>query len=359
MKQVVQDLSDGEMRILDVPAPHAEPGSVLVRVAASVISAGTERALLEFGTKNLIQKIRSRPATFRKLLNQTLKDGVLNTIESAQRRMEGTKSPGYSCAGTVLDIGEGVTGFAPGNAVACAGAGYAVHAEVVSVPMNLAAKLPLRHGEDPDFEAASFATLGSIALQGIRLADIQVGSVVGVIGLGLLGQITIQLLKASGCRVLCTDPQSDRARLALQMGAAGAATSSDEFKALVTAETDNFGLDSVLITADTASNGPVELAGEVSRDRGTVVVVGAVGMNAPRSSFFGKELILRVSRSYGPGRYDKEYEENGRDYPIGYVRWTENRNMQAFLALLAERKIDMRRAILATNREVHCPSLPE
>jgi predicted dehydrogenase/threonine dehydrogenase-like Zn-dependent dehydrogenase len=342
MKQLVQDLSNGEMRVVDVPAPHAEPGSVLVRVAASVISAGTERQQAEFGSKNLIQKIRSRPATFRKILNQTLREGVLNTIESVQRKLEGTKSIGYSCAGTVLDVGEGVTGFASGDFVACAGGGYAVHAEIVSVPVNLAAKLPLRVGETPDFEGAAFATLGAIALQGLRLADIQVGSVVGVIGLGLVGQITIQLLKASGCRVLCTDPQADRAKLALQMGATGVATSPGEFKSLVAAETDGFGVDSVLITADGPSNQPVELAGEVCRDRGTVVVVGVVGANPPRSTFFGKELVLRISRSSGPGRYDKDYEENGGDYPIGYVRWTENRNMQAFLALLAERKIDMR-----------------
>jgi predicted dehydrogenase/threonine dehydrogenase-like Zn-dependent dehydrogenase len=338
MKQVIQSFKTGALSVDDVPAPQLPAGSILVHTRASLVSAGTERMVVDFAEKNLLQKARSRPDLVRQTIDKARREGILTTLDAVQNRLDKPVALGYSCAGVVIATGESATEFQVGDRVACAGAGYAVHAEVVSVPKNLAVKLPA----NADFEAAAFTTLGAIALQGIRLAEVELRDVVAVVGLGLLGQLTVQMLKAAGCAVVGMDIQPARAELAIQSGADAVATNSDEMHAICHQFSSGHGVDRVLITADTKSNQPVDLAGEVARDKGVVVAVGAVGMTIPRKVYYEKELDFRISRSYGPGRYDAEYEEKGRDYPYGYVRWTEQRNMQAFVQLISEEKVNVR-----------------
>jgi predicted dehydrogenase/threonine dehydrogenase-like Zn-dependent dehydrogenase len=244
-----------------------------------------------------------------------------------------------------------VTDIRPGDRVSCAGAGFAVHAEIACVPRLLVARIPMRDpitGDEVPFDEAAFATLGAVALHGIRTSESKLGDVVAVIGLGLLGQITVQLLKAAGCRILGMDIDPSRADLARDLGADAVASSASAFRDLCLENSRGAGVDSVLITAETASSDPVNLAGAVARDRAIVVAVGTVGMDIERKAYYEKELDFRISRSYGPGRYDATYEQKGRDYPIGYVRWTETRNMEAFVQLLAEGKINI--ALLITHR---------
>ncbi len=338
MKQLFQHVRTAGALVTEVPIPKLAVGSLLVHVAASSISAGTERMVVDFAEKNLLQKARARPDLVRQVLDKAQREGILTALQAVQNRLDQPVPLGYSCAGTVIGVGAGVSELQVGDWVACAGGGYAVHAEVVSVPTNLVVKLP----ENVDFESAAFTTLGAIALQGIRLADVKLGEAVAVIGLGLLGQLTVQMLKAAGCMVIGMDIQPARAQLAHQLGADAVATTPDELSAICYRLSAGHGADAVIITADTPSNQPVQLAGEIARDRGVVVAVGAVGMQIPRKIYYEKELTFRISRSYGPGRYDPEYEEKGHDYPIGYVRWTENRNMQAFVQLLAEGKVNVK-----------------
>ncbi|HEV2397080.1 MAG TPA: bi-domain-containing oxidoreductase [Candidatus Sulfotelmatobacter sp.] len=351
MKQVLQHVRTGEITVEDVPAPQLLPGCVLVRIAASVVSAGTERASSEFARKNLLQKAKSRPDLVRDVISKVQRDGIISAIHTVRTRLDQPQNPGYSSAGIVLAVGEGVTDLRPGDRVACAGGGIAVHAEIACVPRLLAARIPA--GQSPTqrgvpFEEAAFATLGAVALHGIRTSGTRLGDQVAVIGLGLLGQLTVQLLKAAGCSVLGMDIDPSRADLALRMGADAISSSAAEFRDLCRERTNGFGADCVLITAETTSSDPVNLAGAIARDRGTVVAVGTVGMNIERKSFYEKEIDFRISRSYGPGRYDTVYEQKGRDYPIGYVRWTETRNMEAFVRFLAENKINL--APLITHR---------
>jgi predicted dehydrogenase/threonine dehydrogenase-like Zn-dependent dehydrogenase len=336
MKQVLQNLKSGKTTVVDVPVPLSEPGKVLVQVGASLVSAGTERMVVDFAHKNLVQKARSRPDLVRQTMDKAKRDGVLTTFDAVQNRLDRPMTLGYSCAGRVIEVGAGVTEMEVGDAVACAGTG-AAHAEIASVGRNLVARLP----EGVGIESGAFGTLGAIALQGMRLAEIQLGETVAVIGLGLLGQLTVQMLRAAGCVVVGLDLQQGRANLAGGSGAHAVATDPDAFAQLCLEFSVGRGADSVLITADTRSNDPVELAGTIARDRAVVVAVGAVGMTIPRAVYYEKELDFRISRSYGPGRYDPEYEEEGRDYPAGYVRWTENRNMQAFLQLLADETVNV------------------
>jgi len=338
MKQLLQSMRRGLASVTDVPMPQVGHRQVLVHAAASLVSAGTERMLVEFASKSLVEKVRSRPDLVRQVLDKARRDGLLTTWDSVRGRLDQLVALGYSSAGAVIAVGEGVTDLRVGDRVACAGGGYAVHAEVVSVPRNLVAKAP----ENVDFEPAAFATLGAIALQGLRLAEPHLGERVAVIGLGLLGQLTVQMLKANGCIVLGMDIQPARAELARQAGAQGVATTADEMWEITSRLSEGHGADAVIITADTPSHEPVELAGRIARDRGVVVAVGAVGMQIPRKIYYEKELDFRISRSYGPGRYDPAYEEKGHDYPFGYVRWTENRNMQAFLDLVAQGKVDVK-----------------
>ena len=341
MKQVLQDARTGEIAVEDVPSPQLLPGCVLVRVAASLVSAGTERASSEFARKNLLQKAQSRPDLVREVISKVRRDGLFSAIQAVRSRLDQPQSPGYSSAGTVIAVGEGVTDVQPGDRVACAGAGFAVHAEIASVPRLLLARVPLESEREVPFEEACFSTLGAVALHGIRTADAKLGDVVAVIGLGLLGQLTAQLLKAAGCRVLGMDIDASRADLARRLGTDAVAASAVEFRHLCVETSQGAGVDSVLITAETASSEPVNLAGAVVRDRAIVVAVGTVGMDIERKPYYEKELDFRISRSYGPGRYDAAYEQKGRDYPIGYVRWTETRNMEAFVRLLAVRKVDV------------------
>lgn len=348
MKQVLQHARTGEITVEEVPAPQLLPGCVLVRIAASLVSAGTERASTEFARKSLLQKAKSRPDLVREVISKVQRDGIFSAIQAVRSRLDQPQSPGYSSAGTVVAVGEGVVDLQPGDRIACAGAGFAVHAEVACVPRLLVARIPPRPltGDPPlasevPFDEAAFTTLGAVALHGVRTSEVKLGDTVAVIGLGLLGQLTVQLLKAAGCRVLGLDINHSRAQLARQMGADGVASSASSFRDLCAEASRGAGVDSVLITAETPSSDPVNLAGALARDRAIVVAVGTVGMDIERKPYYEKELDFRISRSYGPGRYDAAYEQKGRDYPIGYVRWTETRNMETFLRLLADRKIDV------------------
>jgi len=346
MKQVLQQARLGEIAVMDVPAPKLLPGCVLVRMAASLVSAGTERAACEFASKNLLQKAKARPDLVREVTSKVRRDGMFSAVAAIRSRLDQPIALGYSGSGTVIEVGEGVSDLSVGDRVACAGASYAVHAEFACIPRLLAAKL--RPDSAVTFEEAAFTTLGAVALHGVRTADVKLGDVVAVIGLGLLGQLTIQILKAAGCRVVGMDIAPERADLALRLGADEVCISRDGLRDLCWQNSNGHGADAVLITAETASSEPVNLAGEIARDRAVVVAVGTVGMDIQRKLYFEKELDFRISRSYGPGRYDSAYEQKGRDYPIGYVRWTETRNMEAFLQLLSDGKLDVKS--LVTHR---------
>lgn len=344
MKQVIQDLRSHELKVAEVPPPVAQRGRVLVRTAASLISAGTERMTVEMGKRSLLGKARERPDLVKQVIQKAQTEGVLNTLTAVRAKLDSVTALGYSAAGTVIGVGDDVTEFRAGDRVACAGAGYASHAEVLSVPKNLCVLLPDR----VVFESAAFGTLGAIALQGLRLANPTLGESCVVIGLGLIGQLTVQLLKANGCRVFGIDPDAERIALARRLGADDGCAPADNAEAKVLAWSRGRGADAVLITAATPSNQPVEMAGEISRLKGRVVAVGLVGLEVPRDSYYHKELTLQVSMSYGPGRYDPEYEERGHDYPFAYVRWTEGRNIEAFLDLVAGRQVNV--APLITHR---------
>jgi predicted dehydrogenase/threonine dehydrogenase-like Zn-dependent dehydrogenase len=335
MKQVIQDVRTGETSVFEVPTPKPKPGTALVRTAASLVSAGTERALLEFAGKSLLGKARSRPDLVRQVFDKVRREGVLTTIEAVQRRLDQPMPLGYSSSGKIVEVGEGLTDFHVGDRVVCAGGGYAVHAEYAVVPQNLLAHLP----ESVDFESGASTTLGAIALHGFRLAEPQIGERVAVIGLGLLGLLTAGIARAAGCAVFGIDLSPARVELARSMGIEAVVREGAEEVAASFSK--GMGFDVVLICADTSSDDPVELGGTIARDRARVVAVGAVGMTIPRRLYYAKELTFLVSRSYGPGRYDPLYEEAGHDYPSGYVRWTEGRNLTAFVNLLAEGKLNV------------------
>lgn len=336
MKQVLQNMKTGKTTVEEVPVPEPRPGQALVQVAASLVSAGTERMVVEFAEKSLVGKARSRPDLARQVVDKMKREGVLPTIQAAFDRLDQPMALGYSSAGVVAGLGPGVAGFKIGQRVACAGGGYAVHAGYNLVPRNLLTPL----SDAVDFESAAFTTLGAIALHGFRLAEPQVGERVAVIGLGLLGLLTIQIAAAAGCQVFGIDTDPQRAALAAQFGLP--ACPRDRAEGAARAFTANLGFDAVIICADTPSSDPVELAGAIARDRARVVATGAVGLTFPRKVYYEKELSFVNSRSYGPGRYDPSYEENGQDYPIGYVRWTEGRNFQAVVALMAGGKLQVK-----------------
>jgi predicted dehydrogenase/threonine dehydrogenase-like Zn-dependent dehydrogenase len=344
VKQVLQNRKTGRPFVGEVPVPALQRGRVLVRTVASLISAGTERAAVELVSKGLMQEARQRPDLVKAVVAKVKNEGLLNTFASVRDKMAASQALGYSASGIVAAVAEDVSEFQVGDRVACAGVGYASHAEVLSVPKNLCVHLP----EGVSFESGAYGTLGAIALQGVRLAEPTLGESVVVIGLGLVGQLTVQLLKANGCRVFGLDLDESRVALALELGADKASVSSEASPKEIDAWTRGHGADAVLITAATDSNEPVELAARVSRLKGRVIVVGMTGMNIPRAPFFSRELKLVISMSYGPGRYDPEYEERGHDYPLGYVRWTEKRNIESFLELIGEQKINVER--LTTHR---------
>jgi predicted dehydrogenase/threonine dehydrogenase-like Zn-dependent dehydrogenase len=342
MKQVLQNLRTGETSVVEVPIPAPQVGQALVRNVASLVSAGTERMLVEFAEKSLLGKARSRPDLARQVLDKARREGLLTTIEAAFNRLDQPMPLGYSSAGVIAALGAGMEGFKVGQRVACAGGGHAVHAEYVTVPRNLLVHIP----EGVDFEAAAFTTLGAIALHGFRLSEAQLGERVAVIGLGLLGLLAVGIVRAAGCHVFGVDLDAQRVALAQQIGAWAALRREAEEAAASFSE--GRGCDAVLICADSASADPVELAGLIARDRGRVVAIGAVGLDIPRKIYYEKELTFLNSRSYGPGRYDPAYEEAGHDYPIGYVRWTENRNLEAFVDLLAGGRVEV--GTLITHR---------
>jgi predicted dehydrogenase/threonine dehydrogenase-like Zn-dependent dehydrogenase len=331
MQQVVQNVRNGKLSLASVPEPVAQPGQVLIANARSLLSAGTEKSMIELARKSLLGKARQRPDLVRRVLEKMRQEGFFNTLAQVRGKLDEPMPLGYCSAGVVLAAGAGVQEFKPGDRVASNGP----HAGVVCVPRHLCARV----SDAVSFDQAAFTVLGAIALQGVRLARLGLGDVVFVIGLGLVGQITVALLRLNGCRVLATDLEPAKCELARKLGADVAQPGLGARN--VQALTGGLGADAVLITASTKSDGPIELAGEAVRQKGRVVAVGAVGMNLPRRPYYFKEAELVVSCSYGPGRYDPDYEEHGHDYPAAYVRWTEQRNMQAILDLMASGRLDL------------------
>jgi predicted dehydrogenase/threonine dehydrogenase-like Zn-dependent dehydrogenase len=327
VKQVL--IRGGGVAVEDVPAPAAGRRNVLVRVEWSCVSVGTESTSVEMSALPLYRRALKQPEHAKRVLEIARNEGVVRTYKRVRGQLAAGLPTGYSAAGIVLAVGEDVAGFAPGDRVACAGAGIANHAELIDVPVNLAVRVPDELGLDD----ASTVTLGAIALQGVRRAAPELGETVGVIGLGVLGQLTVQLLRAAGCRVLATDLDPSRVAVAVAHGADDA---SGDFAERAQALTAGFGADAVIVTAATASSEPMHDAAQAVRRKGRLVIVGDVGLELRRSDLYEKELDVVMSTSYGPGRYDPTYELEGHDYPLGYVRWTENRNMEEYLRLLAE-----------------------
>jgi polar amino acid transport system substrate-binding protein len=356
MKQVLQSQHGGNVRVEDVPIPALRPGGVLVRTAWSLVSTGTERAKVELAQKSLLGKARARPEQFRQVLDSLRDQGIVDTYRKVTNRLESLQPLGYSCSGTVLAVGAGAEEFKVGDFVTCSGAGFANHAEVVFVPKNLCVRIPRflpipgealageNNSIEPEFhlDEAAFVTPGAIALHGVRQADARLDEVVAVVGLGLIGLLTVQILKCSGTRVVGMDPNLQRCQLACCLGCDAAETDASRVVDAVQSLTQGRGVDAAILTAATPSSEPINAASRLCRDRGRVVVVGDVGMDVSRKTFYEKELELRICRSYGPGRYDAEYEEKGHDYPIGYVRWTEKRNLETFLNLVAETKVQVK-----------------
>lgn len=341
MRQVEQNYRSGALRVIDAPAPRAGRASALVASRVSLISAGTEKQIIDLARSSLAGKALARPDLVRQVIRKAKAEGVFPVARKVLARLDTPIPLGYSLAGNVVEAGPDA-GVAAGDRVACAGAGIANHADYNAVPKNLMVRIP----DGVSDEDASFVTLGAIALQGVRVAGPTLGERVVVSGLGLIGLLTVQLLKANGCRVLGYDPNPERAALARELGADRAV--SEELEAAAARFTRGHGADAVIVTASSKSSDPLNQAAEISRLKGRVVVVGMVGMTIDREPFYKRELDLRLSMSYGPGRYDPAYEVEGHDYPLPYVRWTEQRNMEAFLELVAAGRVTPAR--LVTHR---------
>jgi predicted dehydrogenase/threonine dehydrogenase-like Zn-dependent dehydrogenase len=338
MRQLLRNDKTGELTLERIPEPILRPRGVVVQNHFSIVSAGTERASVEFARRNILGKARARPDLVRTVINKARTDGLLNTYRAVSSRLDSKTPLGYSSAGRVLEVGAEVDGVQVGDLVACAGGGFANHAEVIYVPRNLLIKLP----EPVSAADGAYATLGAIALQGVRRAELSPGESVAVIGLGLVGQLTVQILKSYGSPVLGIDLDRSKTEFASKWGIdAVGITGEDDIASLAARISDGAGVDAVIIAAATTSSEPVALAGEITRSRGRVVAVGDVSLEIPRLVYYEKELDFRVSRSYGPGRYDTEYEEHGNDYPLPYVRWTEQRNMQEFARLVGMDSVDV------------------
>lgn len=341
MEQLTQQLKSGHIEILEVPCPALNKGQILVRNHYSVISTGTEGKTVSDARKGYVSKAKSRQKEVRMVLEMVKSQGIKATYGLVMNKLEAPSPLGYSCAGEVIAVADDIMDLKSGDLVACGGQG-AYHADIVSIFRNLCVKVP----DNVDLKHAAFTTVASIAIQGIRQAEVQAGGNCTVIGLGLIGQITIQLLNASGIKSIGIDIDQTQVMAALESGASYALLRSQEgLEQLVLEATNGHGADAVIITAATSSTDPVELAGAFCRHKGKVVVVGAVPTGFNRPNYYKKELDLRMSTSYGPGRYDPAYEEKGTDYPVGYVRWTENRNMQAFIDLLVAGKLNMDKLI--------------
>ncbi|WP_031038631.1 bi-domain-containing oxidoreductase [Streptomyces sp. NRRL F-5650] len=338
MKQVVQNYKSGELALLDVPVPGCKPGGVLVRTAYSLISTGTELMKVSEAGMSMLGKARSRPDQVAKVVQSVATNGVPATYRKVMGKLDSYTPLGYSLCGVVEQVAAGIDDVKVGDLVACAGNEHALHAEVNWVPKNLYAPVP--DGLAP--RDAAFGTVGSIALQGVRQGESRLGEVALVVGLGLIGQLVVQLLAASGVRVVGADPDPARCELAERLGAAACGDpASPAVESAVAELTDGHGVDQVYLAAGGGSNQPVELAARLCRDRGRVVDIGKCRLDLPWNAYYEKELDVRFSRSYGPGRYDPAYELEGRDYPIGYVRWTERRNLACFLDLVARGRVDV------------------
>lgn len=334
MKQILQSLKDGTTTLEEVPAPRPRKDNLLIQTCTTLVSAGTERMLVKFGKGNLFQKARSQPDKVKMVVEKAKTDGVAATLDAVRSKLDQPLALGYCNVGRVLDAGGDASGFAQGDRVVSNGK----HAEVVLVPKNLCAHIP----DEVSDEAASFTVLGAIGLQGIRLAKPTLGECVVVTGLGLIGLMTVQMLRAQGCRVLGIDYDPARLEMARRFGAqtVNPGVGEDVLAAALALSRGN-GVDAVIITASTDSNEPIHQAAQMCRKRGRIVLVGVVGLQLSRADYYEKELTFQVSCSYGPGRYDPAYEEGGHDYPIGFVRWTEQRNFEAVLDLMASGALDM------------------
>lgn len=345
MKQVLQNLKDGTTEVVDVPAPRAGRGQLLIHTRKTLVSSGTERMLVDFGKANWIDKARSQPDKVRQVLDKVRTDGVIPTVEAVRHKLDQPLAMGYCNVGVVVEVGAGVSGFSVGDRVASNGK----HAELVAVPVNLCAKIPA----DVSDEQAAFCVLGAIALQGIRLVQPTLGEAVVVTGLGLVGLLTAQLLRAHGCRVLGLDFDPSRVELGRRFGieALCVADGADPVAAAL-AFSRGRGVDAVLVTASTKSSEPIHQAALMCRKRGRIVLVGVTGLELSRADFYEKELTFQVSCSYGPGRYDPAYEERGQDYPFGFVRWTEQRNLEAVLDMLADTRLDVD-ALISHRFDIH------
>jgi len=335
MKQILQNLKNGTTVAIEVPCPQAASGQLLIRTTRSLISAGTERMMVDFGKANPIDKARQQPDKVRMVLEKIKTDGLMPTVDAVRNKLDQPLPLGYCNVGVVLDAGRGVAGFEAGDRIASNGK----HAEVVSVPVNLCAHIPDTVSDDE----AAFTVLSAIALQGIRLVQPTLGEAVVVTGLGLIGQLTVQLLRAHGCRVLGIDFDATRLALAKSFGAEVVNLGAGEDPVSAAERfSRGRGVDAVIVTAATKSSEPMHQAALMCRKRGRIVLVGVAGLELSRDDFFKKELTFQVSASYGPGRYDPNYEEKGQDYPVGFVRWTEQRNLEAVLDMMASGRLDVK-----------------
>ncbi len=335
MKQILQSLKSGATEVADVPCPSVRPGQLLIRTTRTLVSVGTERMLVEFGKAGWIDKARQQPDKVRMVLDKIRTDGLVPTFESVMNKLDQPLPLGYCNVGRIMEAGPGVKGFAPGDRVVSNGK----HAEAVSVPVNLCARVP----DSVSDEEAAFTVLGAIALQGIRLVQPTLGETVVVTGLGLIGLVTVQLLRAHGCRVLGLDLDPAKLAMARQFGAETVDLPAGQDPVLAAQQfSRGRGVDAVIITASTKSNEPVHQAALMCRKRGRIVLVGVTGLELLRADFYEKELTFQVSCSYGPGRYDPSYEDRGNDYPVGFVRWTEQRNFEAVLDMMADGRLDVK-----------------
>jgi predicted dehydrogenase len=340
MRRVGMSLKNGDIKLLEMPKPICKSKGILIKTLYSAISAGTEKMSVNLGSMNYLDKAKNRPKDVKTVISNVKEQGLLNTYKKVMNKLDEPKLMGYSCLGEVIEVGNDAKEFQTGDIVACFGGGYATHSEVNYIPKNMAVKL----SSDKYLRESSLGAIAGIAIEGIKQADIGVGENVAVIGLGLIGQIAIQILKASGCKVIGIEPDKYKRELANECGCDVVLNPDDNMQSVIDF-TNGHGVDKVLITAATKSNGPITQAGEIIRDRGIISAIGAVNLDIPRDTYYEKELSLVVSRSYGAGRYDSNYEEKGIDYPIGYVRWTEKRNIQLYIDLLEGGKLQIDKLI--------------
>ena len=338
MKQIIQNYRSGKLEVAEVPVPTCTPNNLLIKNRASLISLGTERSIIDLGRKSLLGKARSRPDLVKRFAEKVKTEGLIQTYKQALDRLDTPTALGYSAAGVVIEAGKNVHKFSPGDRVACIGAGYASHAEYITVPEHLCCMMP----DNLNFGQASFGMLGIIALHGIRCAEITFGESVAVIGLGLLGLLSVQILKAYGSQVIGMDIDDAKVQLAKELGADFVSSVDEDFKNGIERLTGGHGADAVIITASTKSDAPVNTAVDIAKYGGRVVIVGVGDIHPNRNEMWHKEVEIVVSKAGGPGTLDPLYENRGIDYPAGYVRWTENRNLQEFLRLMAEEMVDVK-----------------